>query len=104
MAANRYPLGATVTFFGSFSRRSTGLPVDPASVYVVFTKPDATQITRTYGADVSVTKTAAGDYECAFEPTVAGIWTYQWKSTGNGLGDAADVKTSSAKTTFVVEA
>lgn len=59
-------------------------PSDPSAVVFKARQPDGTQITYTYGDDVEVVRVSEGVFRVDLPLTDAGVWSYQFASTGTG--------------------
>lgn len=61
---------------------SSGAAADPTTVSIVVTSPSGSATTYTYAAN-QVTKDSVGHYSVAVTVGSAGVWSYEWTSTGN---------------------
>lgn len=79
--AHTYDVGDVVRIFSNFKQGGVG--VDPSTVTLKVTKPDATSQSYTY-AGATVTKDGVGQYHVDIAPSIKGTYQYRWSSTGTG--------------------
>lgn len=69
---------------------AAGTPTDPSSISCVVTDPSGTATTYTYNGSPpnnTITRSGTGVYNLSLSGlTVAGLYTYVWIGTGNGVG------------------
>ena len=81
--ASEYHVGSVVTVSCTFTDRDTSVAVDPTAVFVEYTNPAGTKVSKQYGVDVAVVRTATGAYKIDIPVSTAGTWYAEWYSTGN---------------------
>lgn len=73
-------------------------PVDPATVTAKLLDPDGNVTIHAFeDSPADIVRLDVGDYYLDVVPTVAGLWTFRFESTGEGA--AADEKTFKVATT-----
>ena len=80
--ANSYPVGSKVRSTCTFEN-SAGTDVDPTAVAVSYRTPGSAAVTKTYGTDVEVVKSATGIYYIDLDLDTAGEWRLRWAGTGS---------------------
>lgn len=81
--------GTSVRTTVSFVDKTTGQPVDPATVRCLY-KNSGGQTTLTYGTDNAVVKDSTGNYHVDLNANVVGQWWFRWESTGANQGAYED--------------
>lgn len=80
---NVYDVGDLLPITITFTT-STGQAVNPSTVSFQYSKPDGTEVTKTYPGDTEITRTSTGVYTMSLSIDTAGPWYYRWFSTGTG--------------------
>lgn len=79
-------------FVGSVQRltlnlqTAAGVDTDPTTLTFTLQGPNGVETTYTYGTDVELVKSSAGDYYVDVTPTNGGRWFYRWLATGTAGG------------------
>lgn len=81
--ANSYHVGSQVKCQGTFTD-SNGDNTDPTTVVFKYRTPGGTTTSYTYLTDAEVVKSATGVYYVLVSITSAGVWWYEFSSTGTG--------------------
>lgn len=81
MALNEYAVGSAVRLPVQLRDPATREPVDPATLVVRVTAPDASHDDYTLAA-AQVVKDSVGLYHVDVVPDAAGSWTYAARTTG----------------------
>mgnify|MGYP001381089599 CR=1 FL=1 len=77
---NSYYVGNVVTVAGQLAD-ADGTPGDPGGVVVKYRNPAGAIVSKTYGTDPEVTRTAAGAYQMDITATLEGVWSYRFESS-----------------------
>lgn len=78
---NSYFIGNVVRVQGQLADLD-GTPGDPGGVVIKYRNPAGVIVTKTYGTDLEVVKTATGAYQMDITANAEGVWAYRIEGTG----------------------
>lgn len=64
-----------------------GTPTDPTALTLTITPPSGAVVTKLWPSPAEITRVGPGSFRYDYSPLLAGLYAYEWKSTGTAQAD-----------------
>lgn len=64
-----------------------GVPTDPTTLTLTITPPSGAPVVKQWPSPADITKVGVGSFRYDYSPLLAGLFAYEWRSTGTAQAD-----------------